>query len=85
MGKLFGTDGIRGVANKTLDCELAYRVGQAAAICLSKGKAEKPVAYAYRRNGHKQICKLRDEVSIGIFRRRKDGGVKRQQQINQHL
>lgn len=42
MGKLFGTDGIRGVANKTLDCELAYRVGQAAAICLSKGKESKP-------------------------------------------
>ena len=38
MGKLFGTDGIRGVANQTLDCELAYRVGQAAAICLSKEK-----------------------------------------------
>ena len=31
MGKLFGTDGIRGVANETLDAKLAYRVGQAAA------------------------------------------------------
>ena len=34
MGKLFGTDGIRGVANETLDAKLAYRVGQAAAISL---------------------------------------------------
>lgn len=42
MGKLFGTDGIRGVANQTLTCELAYRVGQAAAICLSEAKQAKP-------------------------------------------
>lgn len=35
MGKLFGTDGIRGVANETLDAPLAYRVGQATAIGLS--------------------------------------------------
>lgn len=42
MGKLFGTDGIRGIANQTLTCELAYRVGQAAAICLSKAKHGTP-------------------------------------------
>lgn len=42
MGKLFGTDGIRGIANETLDCKLAYRVGQAAAICLTKAKKERP-------------------------------------------
>ena len=42
MGKLFGTDGIRGVANETLDCRLAYRVGQAAAISLTKKPDVKP-------------------------------------------
>ena len=42
MGKLFGTDGIRGVANETLDCRLAYRVGQAAAISLTKRPGGKP-------------------------------------------
>lgn len=42
MGKLFGTDGIRGVANETLTCELAYRMGQAVAICLSKEKHGMP-------------------------------------------
>ena len=31
MGKLFGTDGARGVANTELTCEIAYRLGQAAA------------------------------------------------------
>ncbi|MBQ7523063.1 MAG: phosphoglucosamine mutase [Oscillospiraceae bacterium] len=42
MGKLFGTDGIRGIANETLDVKLAFRVGQAAAISLAKGKEKKP-------------------------------------------
>ena len=42
MGKIFGTDGIRGVANETLDCRLAYRVGQAAAISLTKKPGVKP-------------------------------------------
>ncbi len=38
MGKLFGTDGIRGVANETLDSQLAYRIGQAAALVLGRDK-----------------------------------------------
>ena len=42
MGKLFGTDGIRGVANETLDTKLAYRIGQAAAISLQDGTGRKP-------------------------------------------
>ncbi len=36
MGKFFGTDGIRGVANQELTPELAFRVGQAAAFVLTK-------------------------------------------------
>ena len=42
MGKLFGTDGIRGVANETLTCHLAYRVGQAAAISLGSFDGKRP-------------------------------------------
>ncbi len=30
MARLFGTDGVRGVANTELSCELAFRLGQAA-------------------------------------------------------
>ncbi len=41
MGKLFGTDGIRGIANESLDCALAFRVGQAAAIVLAEEKHHK--------------------------------------------
>lgn len=40
MGKLFGTDGIRGVVNAGLDADLAYKVGLAAAIVLAKEKKE---------------------------------------------
>ena len=40
MGKLFGTDGIRGVVNAGLDAELAYKVGVAAAQVLSEEKKE---------------------------------------------
>ena len=36
MARLFGTDGVRGIANVKLTCEMAYRLGQAAAIYLGK-------------------------------------------------
>ncbi|NLM47536.1 MAG: phosphoglucosamine mutase [Epulopiscium sp.] len=36
MGRLFGTDGVRGVANTELSIELAYKLGQAGAYVLSK-------------------------------------------------
>lgn len=35
MGRLFGTDGVRGVANSELTAELAYRLGQAGAYVLT--------------------------------------------------
>jgi phosphoglucosamine mutase len=40
MGKLFGTDGIRGVVNAGLDAELAYKVGLAAALVLAQEKKQ---------------------------------------------
>ena len=42
MGRLFGTDGIRGVVGETLTAELAYRVGQAITIVLTKQKGCAP-------------------------------------------
>jgi len=43
MGKLFGTDGIRGVVNAGLDADLAYKVGLAAAAVLAKDKGGRPL------------------------------------------
>lgn len=42
MGRLFGTDGARGIANKELDCELAMNIGRAAAYVLTEKTTEKP-------------------------------------------
>ena len=41
MGKLFGTDGVRGVANTELTGQLAYQVGQAGAYVLTKETTKK--------------------------------------------
>ncbi len=42
MGKLFGTDGVRGIANEELTVELAYLLGQAGAYVLTKEMKHKP-------------------------------------------
>ncbi len=42
MGRLFGTDGVRGVANSELTPELAFNLGKAGAAVLSK-ENERPV------------------------------------------
>lgn len=42
MGKYFGTDGIRGVANHELDALLAYKIGAAAAFVLTSECNHKP-------------------------------------------
>ncbi len=38
MGRLFGTDGARGLANLDLTCELAMQIGRATAVVLSADK-----------------------------------------------
>ena len=38
MARLFGTDGVRGVANKELTVELAMNLGKAGAYVLNKRK-----------------------------------------------
>ena len=43
MGRLFGTDGARGIAVKELTCELAMQIGRASALVLTKAMNHKPV------------------------------------------
>ena len=64
MGKLFGTDGIRGVANETLDTKLAYRIGQAAAkswdTSIAALPARRPVSASTSRSRSSRIrCRSR--------------------------
>ena len=42
MGRLFGTDGVRGIANVNLSCELAMKLGRAAAMVLSNNSRRRP-------------------------------------------
>ncbi len=42
MGRLFGTDGARGIANTELTCELAMNIGKAAAMVLTSKEVEHP-------------------------------------------
>lgn len=75
MGKLFGTDGIRGIANKDLTPELAFEVGRAGAYILSKGnKGKIYVGKDTRKSGDMLeaaltagICSMGiDVVSLGV-------------------
>lgn len=43
MGRIFGTDGVRGIANKDLTPQLAFKLGQAGALALAKDSASKPI------------------------------------------
>lgn len=42
MGRLFGTDGARGIANTELTCELALNIGRAAAITIAHNNSDNP-------------------------------------------
>ena len=42
MGRLFGTDGVRGVANSELTCEMAMSIGRAAAMVLTDDDRRHP-------------------------------------------
>ncbi len=43
MGRLFGTDGVRGIANEFLTCERSLQIGRAVATVLSGGRRSHPV------------------------------------------
>ncbi len=42
MGKYFGTDGVRGIANQELTPELAFKLGRSGGYVLTKDSEEKP-------------------------------------------
>lgn len=56
MGKLFGTDGIRGIAGQTLTAELAFHVGQAVAAVLTEERAAAPSSPSARTPAFPPIC-----------------------------
>jgi phosphoglucosamine mutase len=64
MPRLFGTDGVRGLANETLTVELSLRLAQAAAVVLGKGR----YADGRRASGRRPVAVLaRDPRISGEF------------------
>ncbi|MCL1983691.1 MAG: phosphoglucosamine mutase [Clostridiales bacterium] len=65
MGKLFGTDGVRGVANSELTTELGYKLGKVGAYVLSREK-ERPVVLIGK-DTRISGDMLEDAISAGIL------------------
>ena len=65
MGRLFGTDGVRGVANSELTPELAFKLGKAGAYVLSREK-ERPVVIIGK-DTRLSGDMLEDALSAGIL------------------
>ena len=66
MARLFGTDGVRGIANLELTPELAFDLGKAGATVLSQERNERPVFVVgmdTRRSGDL----LENAISAGIL------------------
>ena len=45
VGRLFGTDGVRGVANSELSCEMAMAIGRACAYVLTRELSHRPTVF----------------------------------------
>ncbi|NLD18935.1 MAG: phosphoglucosamine mutase [Clostridiales bacterium] len=65
MGRLFGTDGVRGVANAELTPELAFKLGKAGAYVLSKDKTRPVVLIG--KDTRLSGDMLEDALSAGIL------------------
>lgn len=65
MGRLFGTDGVRGIANAELTPELAFNLGKAGAFVLGKSK-ERPVV-VIAKDTRVSGDMLEDAISAGIL------------------
>lgn len=65
MGKFFGTDGVRGIANKELTPELAFKLGKAGCEVLTEG-SKKPT-FVIGRDTRISGELLEDSMSAGIL------------------
>lgn len=65
MGRMFGTDGVRGVANSELTAELAFRLGKAGAAVL--GKAHKHPVFVIGKDTRISGDMLEAALTAGIL------------------
>jgi phosphoglucosamine mutase len=67
MGRLFGTDGVRGVAGTDLTRDLAYRLGRTAVAVLGRHGATQPPTFVVGRDTRESGAWLEDALTEGIL------------------
>lgn len=67
MRKYFGTDGVRGIANTELDCNLAFKLGRAGGFVLSKYSTEKRVKVVVGRDTRLSGDMLESSIISGLM------------------
>lgn len=66
MGRLFGTDGARGIANTEISCELAMKIGRAAAMVISKNREDKKLKVLIGTDTRKSADMLSSAIAAGF-------------------
>ena len=66
MGRLFGTDGMRGIANTEIGCELAVKIGRAAATVLAENKENKRLRFLIGTDTRKSADMLTAALASGV-------------------
>lgn len=67
MGRLFGTDGVRGIANLDLTCELATSIGRAAALVLTDNNQKKKPKVLIGKDPRISSSMLESALSAGLL------------------
>lgn len=67
MRKYFGTDGVRGVANTELSCELSYKIGRAGGYVLTNGKENKHIKVVVGRDTRVSGDMLESALIAGLM------------------
>lgn len=66
MGRLFGTDGARGIANTEISCELAMKIGRATAMVLSKDREDRKLKILIGTDTRKSADMLSSAIAAGF-------------------
>ncbi len=66
MGRIFGTDGARGIANSELTCELAMQIGRAAAMVLLENTNGKKPRVLIGKDTRASSDMLENAISAGL-------------------
>ena len=66
MGRLFGTDGARGIANTEISCELAMKIGRATAMVLGENKKDQRLKILVGTDTRKSADMLSSAIAAGF-------------------